>query len=464
MLRSAVLATALSMFAGPAALAADTASPTSLQAEARELFARLIAFRTEAGAGQVPAMVDFLVEQLRGAGFTDTDIHVLPLGDTASLVVRYRGDGSGGRPVLLMAHMDVVAAKRDDWQRDPYQLVEHDGYFYGRGTIDVKDGVAALTHTFIRLKREGFRPRRDLLLVFSGDEETEMLTAQDLATRHRELIDAEFALNSDGGGGELDEHGRGRSFSIQTAEKTYASFEITARNAGGHSSLPRTDNAIFDLADAIKKVQAHRFAVMWNDTTRTAFRMNAAVTPGELGEAMRRFAADPNDEWAADRLAANPSTVGATRTTCVPTLLQGGHADNALPQSATLTVNCRIFPGVPVDRVRAELQQLVGDAIDVKGIGTPTASDASPLREDVVVAVTRAVHARHPGIPIVPLQESGASDGLYFRAAGIPTYGVGGAFIRADEMFAHGLDERIPVQSFYDELDYWYRLVIDIAD
>lgn len=456
-LPTALLALAL---ATPAA----AAPPNAHEARARALFAKLIGYPTSEGLGQVPAMAGYLAEQFRAAGFPDADIHLLPLADTASLVVRYRGDGSSGeKPILLMAHMDVVTAKPEDWQRDPFTLVEENGYFYGRGSYDVKDGVASLAATFLRLKAEGFVPTRDLVLLFSGDEETEMLTVQDLVNNHRGLIDAEFALNSDGGGGLLTEDGQPLLYSVQTAEKTYASFELTTRNPGGHSSLPRPDNAIYELADALKRVQGYQFPVQWNDTTLASFAAAAKVTPGPLGAAMRAFARNPQATAASAVIAAHPAEVGKTRTTCVPTLLRGGHADNALPQAATATVNCRIFPGVPVESVRQTLQQVAGANVEITTLGAPTASDASPLRADVMAAVTQAVHATHPGVPLVPTQESGATDGLYLRAAGIPTYGVGAMFIQDSDAFAHGLDERVPVQGFYDGLQHWYVLVQALA-
>jgi acetylornithine deacetylase/succinyl-diaminopimelate desuccinylase-like protein len=439
------------------------ATPDANEAHAREILGKLISYKTSAGFGQVPAMANYLASQFRAAGFPEADIHILPLGETASMVVRYRGDGSGGKPILLMAHMDVVTAKPEDWQRDPFTLIEENGYFYGRGTYDVKDGVATLTSTFLRLKKEGFAPTRDLVILLSGDEETQMATVQDLVKNHRDLIDAEFALNSDGGGGTLAEDGHPLVYSLQTAEKTYASFELTVRNPGGHSSLPRADNAIYELADALKRLQAYRFPVMWNDTTLASFAASGKVTPGKVGDAMRAFARNPKDAAAAEGLAGSPADVGKTRTTCVATMLRGGHADNALPQSATATVNCRIFPGVAVTTVEQTLKDVVGRNVEVTTLGSPTASDASPLRADVMAAVTKAVHARHPGVPIVPAQESGATDGLHLRAAGIPTYGVGEMFIKDSDAFAHGLNERVPVQGFYDGLEHWYVLVKELA-
>jgi acetylornithine deacetylase/succinyl-diaminopimelate desuccinylase-like protein len=447
-------------FAAPA----PAAGLTPDQAKAREIFARLISFKTEIGQGQVPVMAQYLASEFRAAGFADGDIHLQPLGETASLVVRYRGDGrSHQKPILLMAHMDVVTAKPDDWQRDPFTLIEENGYFFGRGTDDIKSGVALLTAAFLRLKHDGFVPHRDFIIVFTGDEETSGDSARDLAQNHRDLVDAEFALNSDAGGGSLDANGEPQIYGLQTAEKTFASFEITTRNPGGHSSLPRADNAIYELADALKKVQGYRFPVMWNDTTLASFKAKGKMTAGPVGQAMLHFAADPRDVAAADVLNGEPSEVGRTRTTCIATMLRGGHAENALPQSATATINCRIFPGVAVADVGKTLQDLVGPKVELKVMGNPTASDASPLRQDIVDAVTRAVHAMHPGVAIVPVQESGATDGVFFRAAGIPTYGVSGMFIKDSDMFAHGLNERVPVQSYYDEMDYWVALIKDFG-
>ena len=433
------------------------------QAQARDIFSHLIAFKTEIGQGQVPVMANYLADQFRAAGFPDSDIHIIPYGETAAMVVRYRGNGTGVKPIALMAHMDVVTAKPEDWQRDPFKLIEENGYFYGRGTEDIKSGVTVLAANFIRLKKEGFVPTRDLIIVYTGDEETSQDTMDDLVKHHRDLVDAEFALNTDAGGGELSESGKPLVYGLQTAEKAYASFELTTHNPGGHSSLPRPDNAIYELADALKKVQGYSFPVMWNDTTLASFKALGATTQGKLGDAMRAFAQNPRDTAAADVLAAEPSEVGKTRTTCVATLLRGGHADNALPQSATATINCRVFPGVAIDTVRNTLQGLVGPNVEVTLVGKAVSSDPSPLRPDVLAAVTKAVHSIRPGVAITPVQESGATDGLYFRAAGIPTYGVGGLFMKNSDSFAHGLNERIPVKSFYDDVAYWHVLLTDLA-
>lgn len=464
MIRSMFALAAALLATGPAS-AAGPAAPEAVRAEAREMYRTVIGFKTQEGAGQVPVMAHWLADRFRDGGFPAEDIHVLPLGETASLVVRYRGTGKGGRPILFLAHMDVVTARREDWQRDPFTLVEENGYFYGRGTNDIKSDITTLSMTFLRLKRAGFRPTRDLIIAFTGDEETTQATTRDLVTRHRALLgDAEFALNGDGGGGVLDAvTGEPQLFYVQGAEKAFASFELTVRNPGGHSSMPGKDNAIYELADALKALQAWRFRVMWNDWTLGSLKESAANVPGVAGKAMARFAANPGDQAAADALFDLPDYVGRTRTTCVPTLLQGGHAENALPQSATVTVNCRVFPGMGIDEVHATLQRVVGAGVEVKALGTPAVADASPRREDVLRAVTRAVHSRYPAVRIVPDMAPYSTDGVVFRGAGIPTYGVGGIFLKDGDGFAHGLDERLPVEAFYYGLDHWHAIIQELA-
>jgi len=440
-------------------------APPAVRAQAREIFQRIVEMNTAEGFDQVPAMAGYLAGRFRNGGFPAEDVHVVPFADTAALVVRYRGTGKGGRPILLLAHMDVVPAKREDWQRDPFKLIEEDGYFFGRGTYDIKSDVALLTTTFLRLNAEKFVPTRDLIIVFSGDEETTMASAKALATTHRSLLgDPEFALNADGGEGVLDERtGAPLLYDVQGAEKAYASYELTVRNPGGHSSYPTSDNAIYELADALKKLQAYEFPVMWNDWTLGSLRAEAGVKPGPVGEAIGRFVANPNDVEAAAALAREPTLVGRTRTTCVATMLRGGHAENALPQSATATINCRIFPGTSVEDVHATLQKVVGEQVEVKTLGEPHSSGPSPMRKDVMDAVAKAVHASYPGVKLVPDQAPYATEGSIYRAAGIPTYGVASAFIKDSDNFEHGLNERIPVPVFYAGLNHWYVLLKTLA-
>jgi acetylornithine deacetylase/succinyl-diaminopimelate desuccinylase-like protein len=452
------------------ALAADPA-PDKWDAKAREIYAAAVAIPTVMGRGKVPELAQYLADQYKAGGWAESDIHVLPYegapGDkTAALVVRWPAAAPSGRkPILLMAHMDVVEAKRDDWSLEPFVLTEKDGYFYGRGTSDIKQGITAVTTALLRLRAEGFRPKRDIVILFTGDEETQGNGAQLGATEWRKWTDAEFALNSDGGGGGFAKDGRPLGFSLQTAEKTYSMYSFTVRNRGGHSSKPRPDNAIYKLAHAIERLEAYRFTPILNETTRAYFSVREKSEKGPLGDAMRRWLANPNDGSAADIIEADEGEVGLTRTRCVATRLEGGHADNALPQLARATVNCRIMPGTEPAAVRDELERLVGDPeVKVERTDDQKMSLASPLRPDVVAAYTAAVHARHPNAPIMPEMSTGASDARPFRVAGIPVYGVDGSWgVIPDDMRAHGRDERLPVKALYDDVDHWVDMLKSLA-
>jgi len=440
------------------------------QEKALEIYRASISYRSAEGHGQVPALAEYLAQQFRDGGFPDEDITILPFTlasgeETSGLVVRYRGDDSSGKKaILLNAHMDIVDALPEDWERDPFTLIEEDGFFFGRGTLDDKLGTTMLTATFLRLKGEGFVPSRDLIIAFTGDEETGMITTMEMVTTHRDLTAAEFVLNADSGNGLLDADNNATAYLIQAAEKTYATFELTVRNPGGHSSMPRADNAIYELVSVLRRIEAYRFPVRSNDVTRQYFAASAEVTEGELGEAMRRFAENPLDEHAANILSKNPAQVGITRTTCIATMLRAGHAENALPQSATATLNCRIFPGVEVADVQARLAEIAAnDTLEIAVLGTPKASPASALREDVLYAVRTAVHASYPDIPIIPFMAPYATDGRETRLAGMPTYGVAGLFINLEDEFSHGLNERVPVRSFYTALEHWYVMLKILA-
>ena len=352
----------------------------------------------------------------------------------------------------------------EDWEPPPFELTRDDTYFYARGSEDNKFGVAQLTATFIRLRKEGFVPNRDLIIAFSGDEESTMTTTRMLAYEREDLAKAEFALNSDAGGGDLSADGKPVVYRIQAAEKTYVTWEITAHNPGGHSSRPRPDNAIYELAHAITKIQDYQFRVRWNDMTLAYFQETGKQLGGDLGNAMIRFADNPQDKAASDRLAMESSYVGTTRTTCVVTMLQAGHAENALPQSATATVNCRVFPGVAVVDIETILKQVIGnDSIEFKQLEEATESPISELRSDVVAAVSKAVHRRYPDVKVIAYLESGGTDGMHFRKAGIPTWAVSGLFMNPDEMYAHGLNERVPIKAFYDALDHWSIILRELA-
>ena len=428
--------------------------------EAAALLAQLVAIPTVAGRGQVPVLADVLAKRLIAGGFAAEDVQVVPMGETAYLTARYRGTGAK-RPMLISNHMDVVEARREDWKRDPFVLATADGYHFGRGISDNKFDIAMVVQTLLRLKREGFTPSRDIILVFSGDEETAMKTTAALAELYP---DAEFLINGDGGGGTLDSGHTPLTYSLQTAEKSYASYTLTVTNAGGHSSRPRPDNAIYQLADALKRVQGHAFPVMHTETTRGFFEFTGKQRGDALGAAMRRFAADPADAAAVAEISSDPGYNANLRTTCVATLLQGGHAENALPQKAVATVNCRIFPGVSVESVRATLAEVVADpAVTVAVVDAPFSSDASPLREDVQRAVRKAVDANFPGLAVVPEMSNGATDSQYFRAAGIPSYGASGLYMRDEDGYAHGLDERVPVSAVPRGLKHWHALLTELA-
>ena len=445
------------------------APPPQWNAVAREIYAESIAFRTVAGEGnQTPQMAEALAARFRAAGFPESDIHVVRHKDTASLIVRYRGDGSARKkPILAIAHMDVVDALASDWSKDPFKLIEEDGYFYGRGTGDDKIGVVAIAVAFLRMKAEGFVPARDIILEFSGDEETTGETTALLATQHRALIDAEYALNADGGGGAYTADGKALPFGLQTSEKTYATFTLTVRNRGGHSSGPRPDNAVYQLAAALTKLSGARFQPHLNDTTRATFLAEAATLAPDspVAAALRRFAADPTDQAAADQIEADLAFTGSTRTTCVATMLAAGHAENALAQTAVATVNCRIFPGESLETVKGVIARAVNDpGVEIAQLGEVLVAPGSDLRPDILAAYTRAVRRNHPGVAVLPHMSLGASDGNILRYYGIPTYGVDGSWgvVNVDDR-AHGRDERLPVKAFEQDLDHWYWLLKDLA-
>jgi len=440
-----------------------TAQTAAHDVKAREIYARVISFRTAEGHKQTPGMVAYLVDVLKAGGVPESDMATLDEAGERALLVRLPGK-KPGKPILFSAHMDVVDARPEDWERSPFELIEENGNFYGRGTTDNKAGVVALVSTILRFKAEKLQPARELVFAFVADEETGMVTTGHIAA-HDWVKNAEFAINTDAGGGLLDDAtGKPLIYLVQGAEKTYATFEVVVTNPGGHSSRPRADNAIYQLAHALEKVEAYRFPVMSNDLSRAYLGAVGKAHDGPVGEALRKFSADPTDAAAADVLAKSPEFVGTTRTTCVATMLEGGHAENALPQTAKATVNCRIFPGVAVDTVRDALVAVIKDpAAKVTVLDKPLASPVSEMRPDVMAAITRAVHAQYPGVPIVPYLESGGTDGKVYRTVGIPTFATSGLFSKPSEMFAHGLNERLPVKAFYQGLDHSYRLAVDLG-
>ena len=467
----ALCSTAATAAIDPRTVPTQLASPWQLRT--RELFKQAIEIPSVHNRGEVPRVAKLLSDQFRAAGIPDADIHFLPYealpGDqTEALIVRWRSPHASKKPILILGHMDVVEAKRSDWKYDPFQFREAGGYFYGRGTSDMKNGDIATTLAAVKLISEGFKPDRDIIFFYSGDEETRGVGATLGSTKWRNLTDAQFGLNADGGCASYDEQFRPLGCGISMAEKTFQTYFFTTRNPGGHSSQPRPDNAIYDLADALEKLRKYRFQPMQNDVTRAYFEGRERQEGNSpLGQEIHAWLAHPSDGQAADAIEANPLEVGMTRTRCVATMLSGGHADNALPESATATINCRIFPGVQPKAVQAELQQMVGPSVEVAPdpnyIGQPT--PASPLRPDVVKAVTQAIQRFHgPAMHVFATMSTGASDGSFFRAQGIPVYDIDGSWgISPIDERAHGLNERIPVRAMYDDVLYWEMIVKALA-
>jgi len=474
-MRHLLAATALIALASTAHAAGPQLTAAQRQAT-HDMFEHVVNTPTVIGRHKVPELAQYLADQLKAGGFPAEDVHVMTYhtgsattgdDDTAALIFRWRAAGTPkAKPILLMGHMDVVEAKREDSTTDPFSLTERDGYYYGRGTIDMKDGITAITQAMINLRKAGFKPTRDIVVLFTGDEETNGIGARNGAGQWLDMLGhPEFGLNADGGGGGFNPDGSPAGFSMQTAEKTFAGYTFTVRNRGGHSSKPRKDNAIYSLSHALERLEAYRFTPKLNETTRAYFTARAKMEKGPLGDAMRRWLADPNDGEAADIIEASESEVGLTRTRCVPTRLFAGHADNALPQLATAMVNCRIFPGEDPNAVKAELEHIASDpTVVVTRNDDYVASLASPLRPDVTGAYTRAVQTLHPGVTVFPEMSTGASDARPFRVAGIPVYGVNGAWVQVPTDFrAHGKDERIPIQSLYDNVVHWQLMLRDLA-
>jgi acetylornithine deacetylase/succinyl-diaminopimelate desuccinylase-like protein len=445
------------------------ASPED-RALAKEIFQQLIEINTtDTPQGSVTAGTQAMQKRFLDAGFSPDDVHLLGANPRKmNLVVRIRAaTPTNEKPVLFLCHMDVVQALRSDWHTDPFQFVEKDGYWYGRGTQDMKESDAALVWTFLRLHREGYKPRRDLILALTADEEGGKFNgARWLVEQHRDLVDAAFVINPDAGGVELD-HGRAVIADVEATEKVYSDFQVTATNRGGHSSLPRPDNAIYELTAALNNLAAYSFPFEMNDVTREYFKILANKEDGQTAADMRSILAVPPDMAAAARLSVEPSFNANFRTTCVATRLAGGHANNALPQTAQANVNCRIFPGHSPEEIRRQLIDIFGDPkLSVKYVSDSGAvSDTAPDRkaivppapiEEVFAPLTRITQAIWPGTPVAPVMENGASDSIYFAQAGIPCYGYSAIALERDDDRAHGQDERLPIDSYWKSLDFFY--------
>jgi acetylornithine deacetylase/succinyl-diaminopimelate desuccinylase-like protein len=444
------------------ASSALAAPDPALHDQALEILKTGIGYRTVQGGDQFVPYAEYLKGQLVAGGYSASEITIEPMAGTAYLIARYPGADPKKKPIVISGHMDVVEAKPEDWERAPFKAVVENGYVFGRGAVDNKFDVSMVVATLARLRRSGWKPGRDVILALSGDEETTMKTTAALAER---LRGAELVLNSDGGGGGLTEDGKPIAYGVQGAEKTYADFHLTVTDPGGHSSRPTPTNAIYRLAKALDRLEAYSWPTMHNEITLATAAAMGPNTPGEVGKALSRFAADPTDKAAVEIIRADPNFSPGLHTTCVATMLDAGHAPNALPQKATATVNCRIFPGTSSQSVKATLEGMVGDLgvtvtrLDDGSIDSPP----SPLRPDLMKAVTKAVHARFPGLPVVPAQAAGATDSMYFRAAGVPSYGVSGLFMKDSDEFSHGLNERAPLEAIDGALAHWDVLLKDLA-
>jgi len=447
------------------ALPLAAAAQTPQQRLARDVYKELLEINTVTATGDTAAAAQAMAARLKSAGLPADDVRVFtPAPRKGNLVARLRGTGAQ-RPILLVAHIDVVEARTEDWTSDPFKLVEKDGYFYARGSGDDKFMAAAFVANLVRYKQEGYRPARDIILVLETDEE--ILDADGvgmswLIKNHRDLIDAELALNEGAGVGL--KNGKPLRNGVQTSEKVPVNYRLEVKNSGGHSSLPRKDNAIYRLADGIGRLARFDFPVKLNETTRLWFERSAATEAPQTAADMRALAAGRADAAAIARLGTNSLYNAQMRTTCVATMLEGGHATNALPQTARATVNCRVLPGEPHAEVTATLRKvLADDQIALTQTWAHVASDPSPLRPDLVQAIERLTAEFWPGIPVIPSMSTGATDGSFLRNVGIPTYGHSGLAGDVDDVRAHGRDERVSVKAFDNGLEYLYRLVKALA-
>jgi acetylornithine deacetylase/succinyl-diaminopimelate desuccinylase-like protein len=450
-----------------------TQEPTATNPLAREIFKQLIEINTTDSVGNVTTAADAMAARLRDAGFSGKDVVVAGPNDRKkNLVARIHGTGKR-KPLLFISHLDVVEARREDWTTDPFQFVEKDGYFYGRGTEDVKEGDAILVANFIRMKKEGLTPDRDVILALTADEEGGDFNGVDwLLKTHRDWIDAEYCINLDGGEFEKQQ-GKHVLAAIQASEKVYADFQLESLNPGGHSSVPSSDNAIYHLAGALTRLQGFSFPAQINEITRNYFERTADLTSGQVAADLRAAAKQPPNATAIERLSAVPYYNALLRTTCVATMLSGGHAPNALPQTARANVNCRIFPGEDPEKVRQTLERTIADSkVAVTAVPQHAADGTlvplvavppSPLLPELTQAMDKTVHAMWGNVPVVATMSTGATDGKITRIAGIPTYGVACLFFNREDNRAHGKDERIGVQDFYEGIEFNYRLIRELS-
>jgi acetylornithine deacetylase/succinyl-diaminopimelate desuccinylase-like protein len=446
----------------PAVSAPATVAATDLpphQQLARDILKELIEIDTTDSVGDNTAAAQAMADRLLAAGFPEEDVQVLgPAERKGNLVARYRGRETGRKPLLLLAHIDVVEADPADWTLPPFTFIEEDGYFYGRGTTDNKDEAAIHIANLIRMKEEGFQPDRDIIVALTADEEGgDHNGVQWLLENHAELIDAEYALNEGGGGAMKD--GRHVANGVQASEKVYQTFTLEVTNPGGHSSLPLKENAIYRLADALVRIRNHDFPVSLNEVTKLFFERSAELEEGELADAMRGVLQSPPDPAAIAYFSNTPFYNSRLRTTCVATMLNGGHAENALPQRALATINCRVLPGESIDSVENTLATVIGDdQVKMSRVNDANPSPPSPLTPEMLGAIESITDSMWPGVPVIPMMSTGATDGLYLRNAGIPVYGVSGLFGDIDDVRAHGQNERIRIESYFEGQEFLYQL------
>lgn len=438
---------------------------------ARDIFQQLIEINTTDSIGSVTAASQAMAHRLLDAGFPKEDIFIGGPNDLKkNLVVRIHGTGAK-KPILFIGHLDVVEARREDWTTDPFKFIEKDGYYYGRGTQDMKESDAILVTTFIRLKQEGYKPDRDLILALTADEEGGKSNGVGwLLENHRDLIDAEYVINPDGGGVDM-EHGKPLAMDVDASEKLYGDYQLTATNPGGHSSLPVPDNAIYHIAGALMRLQSYTFPFELNAITRAYFERMSTIESGQTAADMKAIiAASSPDKAAIDRLSQNAEYNAIMRTTCVATRLSAGHANNALPQSAQANVNCRILPGHSLEEVRQDLARIFDDTkitvryVDNAGEVHHSAPDhkalpPAALKPEVMQPLEKLVDEMWPGIPVIPTMATGASDGVFTNAAGMPTYGICGIALETNDVRAHGKDERVPIDSYYKGVEFYYQFV-----
>jgi acetylornithine deacetylase/succinyl-diaminopimelate desuccinylase-like protein len=434
---------------------------TQDQILARDIYKELIEINTTHSTGNTTIAAEMIAKKLKEAGFAEKDVQVVgPEARNRNLVVRIHGTGKQ-QPILFLAHLDVVEARKEDWTYDPFILTEKDGYFYGRGSLDVKSGVAIVVANFIRLKREGYKPDRDLILALTAGEESggEYDGAEWLVNKQRQLIEAEFCINMDAGEPQR-KNGKRLIRPLQISEKGifYMSFEV--KNPGGHSSQPSKENAIYRLANGLVRMEAYDFPVQFSETTKSYFATMSSFENGTLAEDMKTVSGNFPDSNAVNRLAKLPYYNAMMRTTCVATMVEAGHAINALPQSARATINCRLLPGTTEAEVVKKIREVLNDSLIVVSVTIPLINGSvSPLTPEISQTVERVTHQLWPGIPVLPILGVGASDGKYLRAAGMPTYGISGVFLDVDDFRMHGKDERIRIEDFYEGLKYQYELI-----